>query len=137
MVTMETIKIGMSAVTGRVSGAWNSKAEKFEVKRGMAKNGTKYQIFEIGVSTKNQDGTYTNGKNIPVMMFGEVKVEAGDNVGLVGRFAANNYTNAEGKEIRGLQFMCNAEDMFEPAAWDKKPEESKPAEEKQDELPEW
>jgi single-stranded DNA-binding protein len=116
------LKIGMSAITGKVQGLYNKETRKGEVKRGTSKNGNKYQIFEISVSTKNQDGTYTNGKPIKVMITGSQKIDIGDSVGLVGRFQAENYTDKDGKEVRGLVFTSKCEDMFTPLAWDSKPE---------------
>lgn len=115
------IKIGQSAISGRVQGVYNKETGKGEVKRGISSNGNKFQVFEISVASKEKDSDkWTNGKNIPIMMFGEVPVEVGQNVGLLGRFVPNNWTNQEGKEVRGMQFMCNAEDMFEANEWTKK-----------------
>ena len=121
------IKIGTSAITGKVSGVWDNANKGFAVKRGMSKAGKKYQIFEISVATKKDD-VWTNGAGVKVMLMGDTKVEDKRNVGLVGRFQADNYTNKEGKEVRGNVFMCNAEDMFEPLPWDSK-QEAKPKDE--------
>jgi hypothetical protein len=130
------LKIGLSGLTGRVSGIWNKENKAFEVKRGMSKNDKKYQIFEISVSSKDQQDNWTNGKGIKVMMFGDTKVEHGDTVGLVGRFQPDNWENKEGKTVYGNIFMCNAEDMFEPEQWDKK-EDSKPNKKEEDEESNW
>ena len=129
------IKSGLNAITGRVNGVYNKETKKGEVKRGMSKSGNKYQVFEISVSNKNEDGTYTNGMGIPVMLLGDTKVEAGDIVGLLGRFVANNYTNKEGKEVRGLQLMAKCDDMFKPLEWDKK--ENTQTEDKKPTVDEW
>lgn len=129
------IKSGLSAITGRVNGVYNKETKKGEVKRGMSKSGNKYQVFEISVSNKNEDGTYTNGMGIPVMLLGDAKVEAGDIVGLLGRFVANNYTNKDGKEVRGLQLMAKCDDMFKPLEWDKK--ENTQTEDKKPTVDEW
>ena len=66
------------------------------------------------------------------MLFGDQKVDDGQAIGLVGRFQPNNWTNKEGKEVRGNQFLAFADDIFEPASWDKKEESSH-----EDELPAW
>ena len=131
------LRIGETALTGRAQGIYNRETRKGEVKRGMSGNGNKYQVFEISVSSKEKDSDkWINGTPIKVMMFGEVKVEAGDNVGLVGNFRPDNWTDKEGKERRGLIFMCNAEDMFEPASWDKKAE-AKPQAKEEPEVDRW
>ena len=114
------IKSGQSGITGRVSGIYNRETKRGEVKRGTTKSGGRYQVFEISVSKKNEDGTYTNGMGIPVMLLGDTKVEAGDVIGMVGKFVPNNYTNKEGKEVRGLQLMANCDAMFKPAEWESK-----------------
>ena len=129
------IKSGMSAITGRVSGVYDRETKKGVVKRGTSNSGNRYQVFEISVSSKNEDGTYTNGMGIPVMLLGDTKVEVGDVLGLLGRFVPNNYTNKDNKEVRGLQLMAKCEDMFEPLAWDKKGD--KPKAEDKDTQDEW
>lgn len=121
------LKIGMSAITGTVKGVWSK--EGSAIKRGVSKNGNKFQIFELPVSSKDMDGNWTNGQSIKVMMTGDKKVEEKQAIGLVGRFQPDNYTNKEGKEIRGMVFVAKAEDLFTPDSWDKKEEsaKSKPA----------
>lgn len=131
---MRAVRIGESAITGRVQGKYNRETGTGEIKRGTTSNGNRYQIFEISVSTKNQDGTWVNGQPIPVMMFGDKKVDAGDNIGLVGRFGANNWTNKDGKKMRGLQFTGNADDLFEPSAWEPKGD-TEGKQEAQEEVP--
>jgi hypothetical protein len=130
---MKDLMSNNSAVTGRVNGVYDKETKKGIVKRGLSKAGNKYQVFVISVSKKNEDGTYTNGMGIPVMLTGDTKVEAGDTVGLVGRFVPNNYTNKDGKEVRGLQLMAKCEDMFKPLEWTKEVK----AEVKEDEGFEW
>lgn len=129
------IKQGMSAITGRAQGMYNKETRKGEIKRGVSKSGNRYQVFEISVSSKNEDGTYTNGQPIPVMLLGDVKVEVGDIVGVLGRIVANNYTNKDGKEVRGLQLMAKCDDMFKPLEWDKK--ENTQTEDKKPTVDEW
>ena len=129
------LKLGMSAIAGKVQGLWNKETKSFDVKRGITKSEKRYQVFTIQVSSKNQDDTWTNGKGIDVMMFGDTKVEHGDIVGLVGRFQPNNYEK-DGKVIYGNQFMCNAEDMFVPEKWESK-KEDKPTKKTETEIDVW
>ena len=135
------LKIGQIAITGKVSGLWNKDNRTFEVKRGMTKNGKKYQIFDISVSSKDQEGNWTNGKGIKVMLWGETKVEHGSNIGLVGRLQPDNYENKDGKTVYGNMINAFDTDMFEPEAWDKKPkaEDDKPPfdTKEPDEIPSW
>ena len=105
------ITIGQSIITGRVSGLWNKETRTFDVKRGKSGAGNKWQSFEISISSKKDD-TWINGKGIKVMYIGNTKVEHKQNIGLIGRFVADNYTDKEGKEIRGNMFM--ASEIFEP-----------------------
>lgn len=107
------ITIGTSVLTGRVSGLWNKETKTFDVKRGKSANGNKWQSFEISTSSKKED-KWINGKGIKVMYIGNTKVEHQQNIGLIGRFVADNYTDKEGKEIRGNMFMCS--EIFEPKA---------------------
>ncbi len=119
------IKIGMSAISGYVGGVYNKEAKGFAVKRGQTKAGKRYQVFVVKVASKDKEtGKYTNGKDIEVMLFGDIKVEEGQSIGLLGRFQPNNYMKDD-KEVKGLQFLAFADDIFEPAAWDAKAE-SKP-----------
>ena len=110
------LKIGQSAITGRVQGVYDKEQKQGVIKRGISKNNNKWQVFEIGVSSK-ENGAYVNGKAISVMLIGDNRVEIGDKIGLVGRFLPNNYRDANGKEVKGLQFMANCEDIFTPEAW--------------------
>lgn len=112
------IKIGQTAVTGYVGGVWSKEDNGFIVKRGMSKAGNKYQIFDIKVSNKKEDGSYENGKGVKVMLMGDTKIEVGDAVGIIGNFKPDNYTNQDGKEIRGNILMAN--ETFTPASWEKK-----------------
>lgn len=115
-----SLRIGESAFTGYVGGVWNKDSKSFEVKRGTTKNGKKYQIFEVKVSSKNKEsGEYTNGKGIKVMLWGDTPVENGQAIGLVGKLQPDNYTNQEGKEVRGNMLNAWADDMFEPDIWEK------------------
>ena len=115
---METLKIGMSAVTGRA----------FNVKRKMVGE-HKIQEFGLGVSKKNKDGSYTNGF-LNVTLWGDTKVEDKQDVGLIGRIEPEVYTNRDGVEVKQLKF--NANEVFEPAAWAAKgeaaPSDSEPEE---------
>ena len=129
---MVMIKIGQTAITGRVSGLWDKDSKSFKITRGKTKSDKKYQIFEISVSTKKDD-VWVNGKGIKVMLMGDTKVDDKQEIGLVGRFQADNYTTKDGKEVRGNIFMANAEDMFTPLKWDSK-SEAKPKQE-EDENP--
>lgn len=115
---MVKVRIGEIALTGRVSGVYNRETKTGEVKRGVTKNDKRYQIFEISVSSKDQQGNWTNGKGLKVMLWGDTKVEIGDNIGMVGRLQPDNYTNQDGKEIRGMMFNAFADSMFEPDSWD-------------------
>jgi len=107
------VKYGQVAIAGRVNGLWDKDAKTFNVKRGVTKAGTRYQLFEIAVSSKNEDGVYVNGKGIKVMLLGDKKVESKDVVGLVGFFVPDNYKNKEGKEVYGNMLMSKVADMFE------------------------
>lgn len=131
-----TVRIGESVVTGYVGGVWSVQDKEFAIKRGKTKNDKKYQIFSIKVSSKDKEsGAYTNGKDIEVMLFGDTKIEEGQALGLVGRFQPNNYTNGEGKEVRGNQFLAFEDGIFTPDSWDTKPEGKKqPAETPEDEI---
>ena len=122
-----TIKMGQSAISGYVGGVYNKEAKGFAVKRGQTKAGKRYQVFVVKVASKDKEsGKYTNGKDIEVMLFGDTKVEEGQSIGLLGRFQPNNYMKDD-KEVKGMQFLAFADDIFEPEAWDAKTEtKSKP-----------
>jgi hypothetical protein len=109
---MTNITMGQSAITGRVNGIWAKESKSFEIKRGSSKSGNRWQTFEIAVSTKKDD-VWVNGKGIKVMLIGDTKVENGQMIGLIGNFKADNYTNAEGKEVRGNMFLSSQ--IFTPA----------------------
>lgn len=109
------VKYGQVAIAGRVSGMWDKDARTFAVKRGLTKGGTKYQLFEIAVSAKDEDGSYKNGKGIKVMLLGDKKVEHKDVVGLLGFLVPDNYQTKDGKDVYGNMLMCKVEDMFEVA----------------------
>ena len=113
------LKSGQIALAGKVKGLWNKDTRSFEVKRGVSSTGNKYQIFEISVSSKNQDGSYTNGKGVKVMLSGETKVEHNSIVGVMGFLSPDNYTKDD-KEIQGFKVSAKCEDMFEPTEWEKK-----------------
>lgn len=113
------LKSGQIALAGKVKGLWNKDTRSFEVKRGVSSSGNKYQIFEISVSSKNQDGSYTNGKGVKVMLSGETKVEHNSIVGVMGFLSPDNYTKDD-KEIQGFKVSAKCEDMFEPIEWAKK-----------------
>ena len=119
---METPKIGQIYFTGYITGLYDFDSKSFKIKRGTSKNGKKYQIFGLKVSSKDQEGNWTNGQPLKVMMFGDTKVEDKQQIGFIGRLTPDNYTNKEGKEIRGLSVMAFCDDMFEPANWDSKQE---------------
>jgi hypothetical protein len=109
---MTNITMGQSVITGKIGGVWSKESKSFEVKRGSSKSGNRWQSFEIQVSTKKDD-VWINGKGIKVMLIGDTKVENGQMIGLIGNFKADNYVNAEGKEVRGNMFMSSQ--IFTPA----------------------
>ena len=125
---MNTPKIGQTYLTGRVKGIYDKDSKSFKIKKAKTKNDKKYQVFEIAVSKKDQDGNWTNGQNIRVTLFGETPVADKQAIGLIGSFEPNNYEK-DGKTVYGLQFT--AFEIFEPASWDSK-QESKPKDEKED-----
>lgn len=132
------IKIGQTAITGRVSGLWNKENKSFEVKRGATQNGKKYQIFEISVSSKNKEtDEWTNGKGVKVMLWGETPVEHGSEIGVVGRFQPDNWTNQEGKTIYGNMINAFADDLFEPAKWEPREGGEAPAKKEEEEQLPW
>lgn len=140
------IKIGQVAVTGRVSGLYDKEESKKEnkavytVKRGTTANGKRYQIFEISVAQKDRDSNeWKNGKGLKVMLWGEVPVENGQEIGILGKLQPDNWTTQDGKEIWGNMLNAFADDIFEPASWNAKPTESKPTESKpeEDSIPDW
>lgn len=105
------ITIGTSVITGKINGLWNKETKTFEVKRGKSANGNKWQSFEIAVSSK-KDGVWVNGKGIKVMYIGDTKVEHNSTIGLIGSFKSDNYTDKDGKEIRGNMFITS--EIFTP-----------------------
>ena len=122
-----SIKAGQSAITGYVGGVWDKDSKSFKIKRGKTKTDKKYQLFSVKVSQKDKDsGTYINGKDIEVMMFGDTKIEDGTLIGLLGKFTPSNYKNKDGKEVRGNQFLAFDTDMFTPDSWEKKESTSTP-----------
>ena len=133
------VKSGMSAVSGYIGGAvFNKEERKFEIKKGKSEKGF-YMIFAIKVSSKDQEGNYTNGKDIKVKLTGTNKedfsgIEIGESVGVLGWFNPDNYTNSEGKEIRGLVLQGDAKNLFTPDSWDKK-EAPKEEDVKEEEIP--
>ena len=129
------IKIGESAISGRVGGVWSAQDKKFVIKRGKTKNDKKYQVFSVKVASKDKDsGTWTNGKDIEVMLYGETKVEEGQDIGLLGKFQPNNWEK-DGKEMRGNQFIAFEDGIFTPDSWDSNTENPEPEEEEPDEMP--
>ena len=115
------LRAGESGITGYVAGVYNKESNGFSIKRGKTKNGKKYQVFAIKVSSKDKDsGEWTNGKNIEVMLFGDTKVEEKQLIGLVGRFVPNNYENKDGKTVYGSQFLAFEDGIFTPDSWGKK-----------------
>lgn len=129
------IKIGQVAVSGYVGGLWSKESKSFAVKRGATKNGKKYQIFELKVSKKDDEGTYTNGKGLKIMLWGETLIEDGQEIGIVGRLQPDNWTNNEGKEIRGNMLNAFSDDLFEPARWEKKEGTASAPKQEEEELP--
>jgi len=133
---MVKVKSNQCALSGYVGGIWDKASSSFQVKRGATKNGKKYQIFEIKVSSKDKEtGSYTNGKGIKVMLWGEVPIEAGQEIGIVGKFQPDNWTPKDSeKEVRGNMFNAFADDIFTPDSWDSS--NSEPKEEvAEDEIP--
>ena len=112
------IKENTIAVAGKAQGFWNNETRSFDIKRGKAKNDKKYQIFEMQVSKKNEDDTWTNGKGMKVILWGDHKVEHGDMIGISGRLQPDNYTNKDGKEIWGNMIVAFEEGIFTPLKWD-------------------
>lgn len=124
---MRELRIGESAVSGRVSGLWNKETRTFEVKRGSTQNGKRFQIFEMSVSSKDKDSdTWKNGKGQKVFLFGDKAINHGDNIGIVGKLVPDNYTTQDGKEVYGNMLMSFSDDLFEPASWEKKETNSAP-----------
>lgn len=129
------VKIGQSVVTGYVGGIWNKESKSFEVKRGTTKNGKKYQVFEVKVSSKDKEsGEYTNGKGIKVMLWGDTPIEDKQIIGIIGKYEPDNYTSKEGKEIRGNILNAWSDGLFTPDSWDKK-ESPTQEDNSDDELP--
>lgn len=119
---MRELKIGESVISGR---AFNVKRKKV--------GEHKIQEFAIGVSKKNKDGEWTNGF-FNVTLWGDAKVEDKQDIGLIGRIEPEHYTTKDGKEVKTFRF--NANEIFEPKAWEKKGESKpQPQEEKEEELP--
>lgn len=116
------IKENQVAISGRVSGVWNNDTKAFEVKKGVSKNGVRWQIFEISVSKKEGED-WVNGKGIKVMLWGgsalDLDLEPKDKIGIVGRFVPDNYTNRDGVVIKGHSVVADVKDMFVPIRWDK------------------
>jgi len=112
------LKENTVAVAGRVNGVWNNTTKGFEIKSGVTQNGKKWQIFEISVSKKKEDGSWENGKGMKVMLWGETQVTEKSMIGVQGRFQPDNYTNKDGVEIRGLMINAFDNDMFTPEQWE-------------------
>jgi hypothetical protein len=133
-IIMVEVKSNTIAVAGYVSGIWDNESKSFKIRRGKTKNDKKYQIFEIKVASKDKDsGSWTNGKGLKVMLWGDEKIEDRQEIGILGKLTPDNYENKDGKEIRGLMVM--AFETFVPDAWDNK--ESKGSEsssQKEEEL---
>ena len=126
------LKIGMSAITGIVDGIKNDKGI-YEVKRGSKSNGERYQIFNIKVSNREIDGTWTKGKPIKVILSGNDRVEVNEKIGIIGRFKPSNYVNKEGTLVIGNEF--SGESLFTPDSWEKKeePKATKPTQQASEE----
>jgi hypothetical protein len=113
------ITLGQSVLTGKVGGVWSKETKSFEVNRGTSGAGNRWQSFEIQVSTKKDD-VWINGKGHKVMLIGDTKVEKGQMIGLVGNWKADNYVNAEGKEVKGNMFLSS--EIFTPKEKEPRPE---------------
>ena len=122
------------AVAGRVQGMWNNETRTFDIKRGKTRNDKRYQIFEMAVSKKNEDDTWTNGKGMKVMLWGDHKVEHGDMIGISGRLQPDNYTNKDGKEVWGNMVVAFEEGIFEPLKWEAQPMSESKQETKEEDV---
>jgi single-stranded DNA-binding protein len=125
---MMMIKENQIAVSGRVSGVWNNQERRFEIKTGTSKGGEKYSIFEISVSKPPKEGEpgakWVNGKGQKVILWGNITVEENSMIGVVGKLQPDNFTTADGKEIRGNQVVADEKDLFTPEKWPERNNES-------------
>jgi hypothetical protein len=111
------LKENQISVAGRVGGLWNNETKKHEIRSGVTQNGKKYQIFEISVAKKVGEN-WTNGKGLKVMLWGDTTIEAGTQVGIVGRLQPDNFTTKDGIEVRGMMVNAFDGDMYVPAKWE-------------------
>ena len=94
--------------------SWNKDTRKFEIKTiGTRESGA--ILLGLGVSGKDQEGNRVYGKPIDVKVNIKSEAEGSRVMALVngkdvlqldGFFVPNNWTNNEGKEIKGNQFLC-------------------------------
>ncbi len=114
------LNVRMCHITGTVQGMYDRALDKGVIKTGKDAKGTKWQIFELEVSKKDRKtGKWINGKNMKVTLFGDAPdVEIGQPIGLGNCFLEpENFTNANGIEIRGVGIVAYADKLFEPLAW--------------------
>jgi hypothetical protein len=105
----------MNTITGYFGGTmWNESTRKFDIKTlGEKDNGA--ILCGLNVSSKDKDGNRVYGKPVDVKI--NIKsadegkrvyelIASGDSMlSMEGFFVANNWTNKEGKEIRGNQYL--------------------------------
>lgn len=93
-IKMELVKNRM-AIAGRVFG----------VERKMSQGGKKYQVGSIGVSKKNQDGTYENGF-LRFTLFGETPIENKQDYTLHGAMQPMKYTKNDGTAVDSFEMVA-------------------------------
>jgi hypothetical protein len=105
----------MNTITGYFGGTmWNESTRKFDIKTlGEKDNGA--ILCGLNVSSKDKDGNRVYGKPVDVKI--NIKsadegkrvyelIASGDSMlSMEGFFVANNWTNKEGKEIKGNQYL--------------------------------
>lgn len=89
---------------------WNEASKSFEIKK--IKAGDWLAVgFGINVSSKDKEGNRVYGKPVDVIMTLNGKddldkIDFDSPMVLEGFYVPNNWTNKEGKEIKGNQFKC-------------------------------
>jgi len=127
----------MISLNGYFKGnSWNDNAKKFEVKTiGTPESGA--ILCGLNISGKDKEGNKVYGKPLDVKINVKSKAEAIRVKGLIvasesmfkcdGFFVPNNWTNKEGKEIKGNQFLVADSTTF-VATTPQSSQVSKPAE---------
>ena len=125
--------------------SWNDNARKFEIKTlGEKSNGA--ILCGKSVSGKDRDGNKVYGKSIDVKVNIKSEQEGGRVYKLIsegvmcecqGFYVPNNWTNKEGKEVKGVQFLVTDSTTFVEASMDKPaPKQVRPEDaQSEDELP--